>query len=1049
MPERSDFFSYLKNRPGIVSLLMVATCGLVLAFFIGKTYFDPTPRVYALDFGTAHWIEAAKASPCNYFRKDIYISGQVDRGWIEIAATDNFSLYVNDRRIDVRNYYGICTSGIYDLKKIFKPGKNTVAVSVERISFPGSAQLLVRAFFGVKGAPLQEFVSDQTWRASNTPDGIVGGYLWHATALDDTFWLYAKRAGTEGRFPAIEWVTLDPRLFDRSPTAKWIAPSEISARQTSFEGRLRLPKRRQETWLQVAATGDYDLIINGRLVASQPYSTYSVVRNVAPQPYATEVSGAFVQVNPSAAQTIEGVSPPQPFSTQPILLAYDLSRWLHTGQNSVSVRVHSTGQPAMVLVDGYTVLPHGETRWFGTGGDWQAIAAGQISVSPAVAVADYGGQPWGSLQQAPAGAVTNPSYDLQMGLMWVGLIAAVESALIFFWFFVPILAGIITRYPVEKLWTRSAVAQLCLLAVMFCCWLLSFDVRFRSNWCYEPKFILGFILIIAAGNILLFLPHRRVQSQETGATASALRQPGWWSRYWKVIALTGIVLIGFGLRLHDLGVLSLDVDEMGVIQFSHGIQKRGYPFIQIGPFEREVTTYELVSYSIATARQFLGESEAACRTPSLIYSTLTILMMGVVGYRLMGWRVGLVAALIYALFPAGLFWGRNAFWPSQDQLFALTSIWCFYEAARPGPLRHGFLTVSSIAFCLTYLTWEGSGFLLPAFIVCMFVLRWGEYQWMKDWHLWRCCIVVSFVVLIQLTHRQVASLPIFLQTGNSLSEVTTPQLVPLDLTKFNPFYYFYWMLFAENYCVVTLLCILGILFCWRDLGIRYLFVLTLSLLICYIEFLPAYAVRYSYDYQATLILLSVGIFFKLWDAITGLDSGWLKWVGATALFTLFILSANQFVLKTYRLSANPTEPFYGERMGLYRADARTPSRFVAEHIRSGDGVVVAIPHMFEYYAKRKGDYSINTMLNNKITYDGSMAVPHYIDKFRGYPVIRGIEELQYLRSVYKRLWIVRTGATWSNPEVEQYFNRNSRVVFQSYRSMVNLFDGEPGVSRQN
>ena len=39
----------------------------------------------------------------------------------------------------------------------------------------------------------------------------------------------------------------------------------------------------------------------------------------------------------------------------------------------------------------------------------------------------------------------------------------------------------------------------------------------------------------------------------------------------------------------------------------------------------------------------------------------------------MGWRVGLTAALIFATFPSGLFWGRNAFWPSQEQFFSLTT----------------------------------------------------------------------------------------------------------------------------------------------------------------------------------------------------------------------------------------------------------------------------------------------------------------------------------------------------------------------------------------
>jgi hypothetical protein len=1050
MTTRSRFFPYLRTREGTISLLLVIVCGLVLAFFVGRTNVDPPPKLYSLDFGKALWLEAATPSPCGYFRKDIYISGPVDRAWIQIAATDNYSLYVNDTRLDVRNFYGITVAGLYDLKSIFKPGKNTVAVNVNRVSFPGSAQLMVRGFYSQVASPLQEFWSDQTWRASDTPDGIVGGYSWHTTVLDDTFWLNAKEAPNQGRFPIVERVNFDPRLVETPPTAKWIAPPQGAPRQASFVSKLELPSNPQETWLQLAATGDCDLIINGRLIVTRPFATQSTGGPLPLQPFGAQISGSIVQSDQTAAQAIENVAPPRPFSTQPLLLAYNISRWLHSGKNSVLVRVRSQAQPAMLLAEGYTALHDGQLKRFGTDDSWQAVLYGQTK-EPALVVANYGAQPWGYLAQMLAGPGATPSYDFQMGLTWGLVIAEVEIALLFLWILVPQLAGALIRYPAEKLWTADGLFHLCVLAVILLCWLLSFDVRLPSNWCFESRFNLGFILLLLAGKLLLFLP-RKASSTATVPSpqeASSCRKASLWSRYWKVAALTAIVLLGFGLRLPDLGEPSLDVDEMGVIQFSHGIQKRGYPFIQIGTFEREVTTYELVSYPIAAARQFLGESEAACRTPALIYGTLTIALMGIVGYRMMGWGVGLVSALVYALFPAGIYWARNAFWPSQDQLFALISIWCFYEAARSGPLRRGFLTASTIGLCLTYLTWEGSGFLLPALFVCMFVLKWGEYEWMKDWHLWRCAVFICFVVLIQLTHRQVASLPTFLQTGNSLSEVTTPQLVPLDLTKFNPFYYFYWLLFAENYCVMTLLGILGILFCWRDRAILYLFILTVFLLICYTEFLPAYSFRYSYDYQATLILVAVGVFFKLWDAVTSLREQPLRWCAATALLALFILSTNGFVLKTYRLSSNPSEPIYAERMGLYRSDSRSPAQFVAEHIRPGDGLIVAIPHMFEYYSHLKGDYSINTMLNSKIIYDGTIAAPQYIDKFRGYPVIRGIEELEDVRSRYKRLWIVRTGATWSNPAVVQYFAKNSRVIFQSYRSIVNLFDGERDVSRQN
>jgi hypothetical protein len=529
-------------------------------------------------------------------------------------------------------------------------------------------------------------------------------------------------------------------------------------------------------------------------------------------------------------------------------------------------------------------------------------------------------------------------------------------------------------------------------------------------------------------------------------------QEGWLRRYWKIVALVCIVLLGFGLRVHDFTAMSLDVDEMGVIQFSKGVMKKGYPFIQLGAFEKQVTTYELVSCSIAASRRFLGETEVAFRTPSLVYGTLTIALMGLVGYRMMGWGVGLVSALIYALFPTAIFWSRNAFWPAQELIFALLTIWCFYEAIRSGPLRPGFLTASAAGFILSYLTWEGAGFLVPALFVCMFALKWGDYAWIKDWHLWRCFVVMTFIVALQLIHRQVASLPTYLQTGISLADVSTPEPVWLDLTKYNPDYYFNNCLFAENYWIMTTITLLGIAFCWRDRAIRYLFVVIVTLLTCYTEFLPAYAVRYSYNYQAILILVSVGIMFKLWDRITSVGEYRLKWCGATAMFALFILSTNGFVLKTYRLSRTPSAPFYAERMGIYRTDYRGAARFVAEQLRRGDGLVVAIPHIFEYYTNLNVDYSINTMLDKKITYSGALSIPYFLDKFRGCPCVRSLEELDDLRSRYNRLWIVQVPlgpSDTQNPEVQRYLEKNARIAFESYKAQVNLLIGVRNVSQQN
>ncbi len=380
-----------------------------------------------------------------------------------------------------------------------------MAISVDRISYPGSAQVLVRGFYRQIGSPLEEFDSDTSWRASNTPDGIVGGYPWHATSLDDTFWLFAKAATNQG--PHFDWVSFDPRLLERPISGKWIAASEGAARQASFIYKLHLPENRRETWLQLGATGDYDLILNGRLVVSQPFATLSSLRTTPAPPVTLRVSGSVAPTDQTASQTIEGASLPQPFSNQPLLLAYDVSRWLHSGENSVRVRVRSPAQPAMLLVDGYTVLSDGGVRSFSTDGGWQVVLSGQTEL-PASVFANYGAQPWGYLEQMLGGPPISPAYDFQMALTWGLVIGIVEAALLLSWILVPRLAGAIWRYPAERLWSVDATFHLCALAVILLCWLLSFDVRFSSDWCFEPKIILGFASILLLGKLLLFLPRK-------------------------------------------------------------------------------------------------------------------------------------------------------------------------------------------------------------------------------------------------------------------------------------------------------------------------------------------------------------------------------------------------------------------------------------------------------------------------------------------------------------------------------------------------------------
>ena len=63
------------------------------------------------------------------------------------------------------------------------------------------------------------------------------------------------------------------------------------------------------------------------------------------------------------------------------------------------------------------------------------------------------------------------------------------------------------------------------------------DVRFCSDWYYQPKFVLGFGVLLLAGHLLLVLSRRRPPEPEEEAPP-VTKKAGLWSRYSKIGALT-------------------------------------------------------------------------------------------------------------------------------------------------------------------------------------------------------------------------------------------------------------------------------------------------------------------------------------------------------------------------------------------------------------------------------------------------------------------------------------------------------------------------------
>jgi hypothetical protein len=1133
---------YLRTRDGVVALSLVLASGLALAFFTWRTFVDRPPLQYSLDFGKARWIEHDGVSPCAYYRKTLYISGNVERAWIEVSATDQYFLYVNGILVKSDWFGAVRPAGIFDLKHLLTEGKNVISVHVPRTYYPGNAQLLVRGFYATQTGPLTEFRSDAGWKVSKTPDGIVGGYKWFDPLLDDSRWANAVEADSGEVFPTIQPVGIDPKIFEIRPAAVWLGPKMGGPLDATFECSEVLPLVRGATWLQVAATGSYDVIINDQLALSQadpqqtklPFSKPSPAPSPAPSPnikgVTPEQSGAPTGTKPtqvvpplatfnlppqapaptpvaslppantgrvapwhsteaepmkpvyrapplaahnspspspspspsSAAvlpsPNIGGVTLPRFGATRPLkpfqplaptyaptLVAYDVSRFMRTGVNTIRIHVRTElGVPA-VLVEGHTEVAGGAIKRFSTNHEWEVRErmAGAGSTGKATVLGRYGMEPWGILPQVLADPQLLAAWDLWTPLKILLTIALIEIVVLWVWLATASWLRRTRQWSDHQGLTVGALLHLPTFAALMLFWLLSYDVRFSNNWCFTS-------LVVFAAFVLLLVSHLfLVFRGRSDTNAPAFLSTG--NVRWKILAFAAVTLLGFCLRLHNLNTASLSSDEVMMVRYADGVISSGYPHTLRGTVDHLLATYELTVYTLANSIIVFGHTEFAYHLTSLIFSTATVALIGFVGTRMMDWRVGLTSALIYACFPASIGWARDAFYPSQEQFISLLTFWFFYEAIRGPELRPLELTLASIAFILGYFSWEGSGFILPVLLVTMFAMRWGDNRWMKDWHLWRCFIVVSCVVVSQLAYRQL-TFDDYYSVGFSLADITTPALVFRNLLIYNPTYYLKVLFFSEINFTLSLFIFAGFLFCWGDRAIRYLVVVLFGLNLCYTNLLPFYAPRYCYNAEVLLILAGVGIFFKMRDRIANLGGaeiqwGWpstLRWTGATTLTIIFLLATNEYVVKSFRLSALPLNPDLFERLGYYDTDNRGAALFIAKRFQPGDGIVTYRPQVFEYYSGKYSNYSINTLLNLKMFYDGGLEHPQYTDKFLGRPIIRNENEFRDVLARFTRVWVViptYPENTVLTEDMSSFLDEHGRVAFESYRQLVVLVEG--------
>ena len=1033
------------------SWALVLACGLMLGYFVLQTYVSPKQRQYQLDFGNAQWIEPPGVAPVAYFRTEVFLSSAPEQAWVEIAATDNYKLIVNSHAIGNGTAVKTRVAGIYDIKKRLKSGTNVIAVSISRTSYPGSAQLLLCGLFKEPGGRVTSLISDEKWRVSANTGIVQGSEEWTSPVVEEQLWPNARRSVIKENPVPIDWVDTNPLLLQLPSAGSWIM-AENADTEAVFSTLIKADHARQETWIQIASSGDIDLLVNGHLITSAVASSVGGknLPHLAPSTAQPTQNRAETHPGISTGGTVSpGKATTSPFETA-VLTAYDISYWIKEGPNAIVAAVRSDHRTASLFANGFLVRENGSIRRFETDSSWETgdhPLGHQLAQSHrAIELGKDGSAPWGYLPQDLARPMDSSGFATLAKSCAV--VAATTVVIIAVWLLVSALVAGRRREPLAYAMSRDALFHGPIAAGLLLLILPNYDHRFPVGWSFQPKFVIGAILVFLSVRLLhLFVNSRTTWGFERWMAQVRQTELRAMLPY---LLLVAIMALGLVLRFHNLGYMSFDHDEMGLVTKSKGIYKLGIPYTIYAGEVRWLTTYEAVPYPLALSGLIFGYSEWSMRLPACIMGTLCIGLIALMGGRLFNWRTGLFAAFVYACMPLNIRWAQNAFYLTQCQFMSMLTIWLFYEATRVRPLHRSYLTAATVAFCAAYLSWEGSGFLLPALFIALIVVRWNEWWWLKEFHLYRCVFFMAVVVVAEYCSRTIAG-STYLMVGSGLSNLTGPALFFLQ-PAYQPMFYIDKLWLAENHVFFTIMILLGLPFCWGHRGFRYVLTVLVMLWVLHTNFLAALSPRYTYYFQPLLILAGTAAAMMLYDRVVSLayreGNSTVARIAAhatgLAVIILLFLQSNEWLMKEYSLSSKGDEPGLMTRMNTYRYDYRGAAQYVKSHLQPGDLILPGIPHVFAYYAARPGDYFLDTLLGSKMAYNQLLTEPRFVDKFGGLPIVRNLTELQEVVYHSRRTWIVfapyGSFEKLTNPKVLDYLDKNAKVQFESYRAKVLLVE---------
>jgi len=458
--------------------LPVILFGFITGLIVWYIIFEYPPHRYTLDFKGATWITTGKQTPNGYFVKEIIIPHDTADAWINIAATDRVDLFVNGTLIASDSFVSLNVSAIHDITGTLQRGKNIIAASVRRGSYPGSPKLLLKGVYKDLVGEQHVFYSDHSWKISALEEVQgFGNIMWYSQHFDHSGWPHAVREGASSKFP-IYASSYAPFLLGKALSGQWIWHPGAHAKSVYFQKTFKIDSRVRDGFIGIAGTLAYDLTVNGAPVASRSISRSN-------------------------------------------LDIYDITPLLHTGMNIIGIDTQTLETTPGLYVEGYIQDNHSiinlksDTTWMATDkrtNETFSRDAGSREWETITVLAHYPSPPWGVLKKSVQNIDVPNIYRVKEIIKFISFLFVVILVLLGFWYATASFFARVGNVSLGDALLSDGVLHLPAFLFLVFLYLIKFDVRYDPTFPFQTRFILT-----AFGILLLFrLAHFISLSIKTG-----------------------------------------------------------------------------------------------------------------------------------------------------------------------------------------------------------------------------------------------------------------------------------------------------------------------------------------------------------------------------------------------------------------------------------------------------------------------------------------------------------------------------------------------------